>query len=144
MPTLNQKYFDYAHKRWTSAIACIIKLSLKFHSMFFKSTSVCLIHSLHDIDFKKNDAWYMYLLYLLLDSYGTFLIYPAAATGMKWVEVKMKELGVTSHPNYKISFMLDSLAMISVHTPKYGVIEVKIKIKLFVKSKALGQVKKHN
>lgn len=97
-----------------------------------------------DIDFKKNDAWYMYLLYLLLDSYDTFLIYPAAATGMKWVEVKMKELGVTSHPNYKISFMLDSLAMISVHTPKYGVIEVKIKIKLFVKSKALGQVKKHN
>ena len=27
--------------------------------------------------------------------------------------------------NYKIMFMLDSLAMITVHHPKYGVIEVK-------------------
>ncbi len=26
--------------------------------------------------------------------------------------------------NYKIMFMLDSLAMITVHHPKYGVIEV--------------------
>lgn len=74
------------------------------------------------------------------------LIYPfpilfVAATGMKWVEVKMKELGVTSHPNYKICFMLDSLAMISVHTPKYGVIEVITKLRLLVKSEALGQIK---
>lgn len=59
---------------------------------------------------------------------------------MKWVEVKMKELGVTSHPNYKICFMLDSLAMISVHTPKYGVIEVITKLRLLVKSEALGQI----
>jgi hypothetical protein len=47
-----------------------------------------------------------------------------AATSMKWIEVKMKELGVTTNPNYKLCFMLDSLAMISIHTPKYGVIEV--------------------
>lgn len=52
-------------------------------------------------------------------------VFFVAATSMKWVEVKMKELGVTSNPNYKICFMLDSLAMISVHTPKYGVIEVR-------------------
>ena len=38
--------------------------------------------------------------------------------------MKMKELGVSSHPDYKLCFMLDSSAMISVHTPKYGVIEV--------------------
>ncbi|XP_072923981.1 ubiquitin-like domain-containing CTD phosphatase 1 isoform X2 [Hemitrygon akajei] len=48
-----------------------------------------------------------------------------AATSMKWIEVKMKELGVTTHPNYKITFMLDSAAMITVHTPKRGVVEVK-------------------
>lgn len=52
---------------------------------------------------------------------STFL---SAATGMKWIEAKMKELGVTSNSSYKISFMLDSCAMISIHTPKYGVIEV--------------------
>lgn len=37
----------------------------------------------------------------------------------------MKLLGVSSNPNYKIAFHLDSLAMISVHTPKYGVVDVK-------------------
>ena len=44
---------------------------------------------------------------------------------MKWIEVKMRELGVTSNPNYKISFMLDSKAMISVFTDQYGVVLVK-------------------
>lgn len=43
---------------------------------------------------------------------------------MKWIEVKMKELGVSTHSAYRICFMIDSLAMISVHTPKYGVIDV--------------------
>lgn len=47
-----------------------------------------------------------------------------SATSMKWIEEKMKLLGVSSHPDYKIMCHLDSLAMISVHTPKYGVIEV--------------------
>ncbi|XP_075919872.1 ubiquitin-like domain-containing CTD phosphatase 1 isoform X3 [Petromyzon marinus] len=44
---------------------------------------------------------------------------------MKWIEAKMKELGVTTHHSYKVSFMLDSAAMITVFTPKYGVVEVK-------------------
>ena len=44
---------------------------------------------------------------------------------MKWIEVKMRELGVTSNPNYKITFMLDSKAMISVFTDQYGVVLVK-------------------
>lgn len=47
-----------------------------------------------------------------------------SATGMKWIEEKMKLLGVSTHSDYKIMFYLDSLAMISVHTPKYGVIDV--------------------
>lgn len=43
---------------------------------------------------------------------------------MKWIEEKMRLLGVASNPAYKIVFYLDYLAMISVHTQKYGVIEV--------------------
>ena len=39
---------------------------------------------------------------------------------MKWVEVKMRELGVTTHPDYKVSFMLDHRAMITVQTERYG------------------------
>lgn len=49
-----------------------------------------------------------------------------SATGMKWIEEKMKLLGVTTHPSYKIAFYLDSSAMISVHIPKYGVVDVSI------------------
>ncbi|TMS13936.1 Ubiquitin-like domain-containing CTD phosphatase 1 [Larimichthys crocea] len=37
---------------------------------------------------------------------------------------RLLELGVTDNPNYKITFMLDSAAMITVHTPKRGVVEV--------------------
>ncbi|XP_017347269.1 ubiquitin-like domain-containing CTD phosphatase 1 isoform X2 [Ictalurus punctatus] len=48
-----------------------------------------------------------------------------AATSMKWIDAKMKELGVSDNSNYKITFMLDSGAMITVHTPKRGVVEVK-------------------
>ena len=47
-----------------------------------------------------------------------------AATGMKWIEVKMRELGVTNNPSYKITFFIDSLAMITVHTQKYGTVNV--------------------
>ncbi|KAK9828309.1 hypothetical protein WJX74_008288 [Apatococcus lobatus] len=48
-----------------------------------------------------------------------------SATSMKWVEVKMRELGVTTHPDYKISFMLDHRAMITVQTERYGVFDCK-------------------
>ncbi|XP_063784478.1 ubiquitin-like domain-containing CTD phosphatase 1 isoform X2 [Pseudophryne corroboree] len=48
-----------------------------------------------------------------------------AATSMKWIEAKMKELGVSTNANYKITFMLDSAAMITVHTPRRGLIDVK-------------------
>uniref|UniRef100_W5MSJ5 Ubiquitin-like domain-containing CTD phosphatase 1 n=1 Tax=Lepisosteus oculatus TaxID=7918 RepID=W5MSJ5_LEPOC len=37
----------------------------------------------------------------------------------------LQVLGVTNNPNYKITFMLDSAAMITVHIPKRGVVEVK-------------------
>ena len=39
---------------------------------------------------------------------------------MKWVEVKMRELGVTTHSDYKITFMLDHRAMVTVQTERYG------------------------
>ena len=48
----------------------------------------------------------------------------SAATSMKWIEVKMKELGVTTNPNYKIAFFMDHGAMITVHSPDYGLIDV--------------------
>ena len=44
---------------------------------------------------------------------------------MKWIEEKMKLLGCTNNPNYKLAFYLDSRAMISVQTEKYGLVDVK-------------------
>lgn len=65
-----------------------------------------------------------YLHEFLTSAYEHYDIVIWSATGMKWIEEKMKLLGVVSNPNYKIAFYLDSLAMISVHTPKYGVMDV--------------------
>lgn len=61
----------------------------------------------------------------LTSAYKDYDIAIWSATSMKWIEEKMKLLGVSSHSDYKIVFYLDCLAMISVHTPKYGVIQVK-------------------
>ncbi|XP_064090620.1 ubiquitin-like domain-containing CTD phosphatase 1 [Macrobrachium nipponense] len=61
----------------------------------------------------------------LTSAYKSYDIAIWSATSMKWIEEKMKLLGVSSHPDYKIVFYLDSLAMITVETQKYGVIEVK-------------------
>jgi ubiquitin-like domain-containing CTD phosphatase 1 len=49
-----------------------------------------------------------------------------AATSMKWIEVKMRQLGVTTNPDYKITFMMDSSAMIALHTHEYGFLDVSI------------------
>ncbi|XP_065185453.1 ubiquitin-like domain-containing CTD phosphatase 1 [Sycon ciliatum] len=43
-----------------------------------------------------------------------------SATGMKWVQTKLQELGMLSNPAYSISFMLDELAMISVYIEGQG------------------------
>ena len=48
-----------------------------------------------------------------------------SATSMRWIKLKMDELGVTGNLDYKLTFMVDSKAMISVHAEPYGVIEVK-------------------
>lgn len=47
---------------------------------------------------------------------------------MKWIEAKMQELGVSTNANYKITFMLDSAAMITVHTPRRGLIDVSLRL----------------
>lgn len=66
-----------------------------------------------------------YLHEFLTSAYKNYDIVIWSATSMKWINEKMKLLGVSTHTDYKIAFHLDHLAMISVHTPKYGVIDVK-------------------
>lgn len=44
---------------------------------------------------------------------------------MKWVELKMGELGVLNNPNYKITALLDHMAMITVQSDTRGVFDCK-------------------
>ena len=61
-----------------------------------------------------------YLHHFLTSAYQHYDLVIWSATSMKWVEVKMQQLGVTNNPNYKITFMLDHKAMITVRTEKHG------------------------
>lgn len=44
---------------------------------------------------------------------------------MKWVELKMQQLGVLSNPNYKITALLDHMAMITVQSDSRGIFDCK-------------------
>jgi len=66
-----------------------------------------------------------YLHEFLETAYEDYDICIWSATNMKWIEEKMKLLGCSSNPNYKLAFYLDSRAMISIHTEKYGLVDVK-------------------
>lgn len=61
-----------------------------------------------------------YLHHFLTSAYEHYDLVIWSATNMKWVDVKMQQLGVTNNPNYKITFMLDHKAMMTVRTEKYG------------------------
>lgn len=66
-----------------------------------------------------------YLHEFLTAAYQDYDIVIWSATSMKYIEAKMNELGVSTNPNYKISFYLDKAAMISIHSKKYGLLNVK-------------------
>ncbi|XP_076806663.1 ubiquitin-like domain-containing CTD phosphatase 1 [Clavelina lepadiformis] len=74
---------------------------------------------------KASELMRPYLHEFLTNAYESYDIVIWSATSMKWIEVKMKELGVTTNPNYKICFFMDHGAMITVHTPTYGVVDTK-------------------
>ncbi|XP_058091187.1 ubiquitin-like domain-containing CTD phosphatase [Magnolia sinica] len=57
-----------------------------------------------------------YLHEFLSAVYAEYDIIIWSATSMKWVELKMGQLGVLNNPDYKITALLDHLAMITVQT----------------------------
>ncbi|XP_059313566.1 ubiquitin-like domain-containing CTD phosphatase [Lycium ferocissimum] len=66
-----------------------------------------------------------YLHEFLTAAYAEYDIMIWSATSMKWVELKMGQLGVLDNPNYKITAMLDHMAMITVQSDRYGVFDCK-------------------
>lgn len=61
----------------------------------------------------------------LTSAYEDYDIAFWSATNMKWIDAKLWELGVTRNSKYKITFLLDSAAMISLHTSKLGLVDIK-------------------
>ncbi|KAI3445612.1 hypothetical protein Pfo_002277 [Paulownia fortunei] len=66
-----------------------------------------------------------YLHEFLSAVYAEYDIMIWSATNMKWVELKMGQLGVLNNPNYKITALLDHLAMITVLSDTRGVFDCK-------------------
>ncbi|KAJ1386112.1 Ubiquitin-like domain superfamily [Sesbania bispinosa] len=66
-----------------------------------------------------------YLHEFLTAVYSEYDIMIWSATSMKWINLKMGQLGVLDNPNYKITALLDHLAMITVQTPSRGVFDCK-------------------
>ncbi|XP_078443665.1 ubiquitin family protein [Wolffia australiana] len=57
--------------------------------------------------------------------YANYDIMIWSATSMKWVELKMAQLGVLGNPHYKITALLDHLAMITVVSDSHGTFDCK-------------------
>ncbi|KAJ6706638.1 HEAVY CHAIN putative EXPRESSED-RELATED-RELATED [Salix purpurea] len=66
-----------------------------------------------------------YLHEFLTAVYAEYDIMIWSATSMKRVELKMGQLGVLDNPNYKITALLDHLAMITVQSDSCGIFECK-------------------
>lgn len=66
-----------------------------------------------------------YLHEFLTAVYSEYDIIIWSATSMKWVELKMGQLGVLDNPNYKITALLDHLAMITVQSDTRGIFDCK-------------------
>ncbi|CAI5460443.1 unnamed protein product [Closterium sp. Yama58-4] len=66
-----------------------------------------------------------YLHEFLAASYSAYDIIIWSATSMRWVEVKMRELGVLGHSDYRVVALVDHMAMITVHSPHRGVFDCK-------------------
>ncbi|KAG6780211.1 hypothetical protein NC651_007688 [Populus alba x Populus x berolinensis] len=66
-----------------------------------------------------------YLHEFLTAVYAEYDIMIWSATSMKWVELKMGQLGVLDNPNYKITALLDHSAMITVQSDSCGIFECK-------------------
>ncbi|KAJ6798440.1 ubiquitin-like domain-containing CTD phosphatase [Iris pallida] len=66
-----------------------------------------------------------YLHEFLTAIYAEYDIIIWSATSMRWVELKMGQLGVLGNPNYKITALLDHLAMITVQSDSRGTFDCK-------------------
>ena len=61
-----------------------------------------------------------YLHHFLSSVYPHYDIVIWSATSMKWIEIKMRELRVSNHPDFKVTCFMDHQSMVSVCDKKGG------------------------
>lgn len=69
---------------------------------------------------RASDLARPYLHDLFSAIYPFFDIVIWSATSMKWIDVKLKELGIFSNPSYKVTLTMDYTAMVTIATPGKG------------------------
>lgn len=69
---------------------------------------------------RPSDLARPYLHDLFSAIYPFFDIVIWSATSMKWIDVKLKELGIFSNPNYKVTLTMDYTSMVTIATPGKG------------------------
>lgn len=87
-------------------------------------------YTLFDHRSPAEQAWELrrpYVFEFLTAVYSFYDIVIWSATGMSWIHLKMREMGISTHPDFKLMCYLDSRAMISVWTPpeRHGLVSVK-------------------
>ena len=81
-------------------------------------------------DFKSTAANAMqlkrpFLHEFLTEAYKHYDIIIWSATSMRWIEIKMSDLGVTTHAAYKIVAYMDVGAMVGCYTEERGLVRAK-------------------
>ena len=61
---------------------------------------------------------YLHEFFTAIYPYFDIIIW--SATSMKWIEMKLKELNVSTHPDFKITMCMDYTAMLTVAAPGHG------------------------
>ncbi|EEC08157.1 conserved hypothetical protein, partial [Ixodes scapularis] len=116
-------------KAWGFLFAAIIRISrlcLRCERQFTKIRLLLFLFADHRSTGQSiEELMRPFLHEFLTSAYEDYDIAFWSATNMKWIDTKLWELGVTRHAEYKICFLLDSAAMISLHTSKFGMVDIK-------------------
>ena len=67
-----------------------------------------------------DSSFRRYLHELLKEVYPYYDIVIWSATSMRWIEIKLRELGISNTPEYKISMLMDGTCMVAVNSSRKG------------------------
>lgn len=99
------------HGAWQ--YACM-RIYASCYGLLVTHALTCLQFDLNSVAERPDQLARPYLHHMLAAVYPHYDIVIWSATSMKWIEVKMRELRVSNHPDFKITCFMDSNSMLSV------------------------------